>query len=111
MTTIFDVLLIAMLFWAAYGALGELKMFKSVVMFIVFGLFLAVGWVRLGAPNVALAEAAIGAGVTGALMLDAVGHLRARPTPYPEGHGAPGSDESVEGDDDADGTEEADAHA
>jgi hypothetical protein len=27
------------------------------------------GWVRLGAPDVALAEAAIGAGIAGALLL------------------------------------------
>ena len=32
---------------------------------------------RLGAPDVALAEAAIGAGLSGALLLDTVGHLRA----------------------------------
>ncbi len=80
---LFDILLIVTLLWIAVGALSETKLFKSVVMFIVFGLFLAIAWVRLGAPDVALAEAAIGAGVTGALMLDAVGHLRKRPTPYP----------------------------
>jgi energy-converting hydrogenase B subunit D len=34
--------------------------------------------VRLEAPDVALAEAAIGAGLTGALLLDALGHLRRR---------------------------------
>lgn len=31
---------------------------------------------RLGAPDLALAEAAIGAGLSEALLLDAVGHLR-----------------------------------
>lgn len=85
MSTLFDVLLIGTLIWVAIGALNETKLFKSVVMFIVFGLFLAIAWVRLSAPDVALAEAAIGAGVTGALMLDAVGHLRHRATPYPDG--------------------------
>jgi multisubunit Na+/H+ antiporter MnhB subunit len=44
----------------------------SVVLFLVFGLVLALVWARLAAPDVALAEAAIGAGLTGALLLDAV---------------------------------------
>jgi len=83
MSVVLDVLLIGTLLWVAVGALSEAKLFKSVVMFIVFGLFLAIAWLRLNAPDVALAEAAIGAGVTGALMLDAVGHLRHRTTPYP----------------------------
>ena len=39
--------------------------------FIAFGLFLALVWARLRAPDVALAEAAIGAGLAGALMLAA----------------------------------------
>jgi uncharacterized MnhB-related membrane protein len=29
----------------------------------------AIAWIRLGAPDVAIAEAAIGAGLTGALLL------------------------------------------
>jgi multisubunit Na+/H+ antiporter MnhB subunit len=81
--TAFDILLIITLVWVAISSLSEAKMFKSAVMFVVFGLFMALAWVRLGTPDVALAEAAIGAGVTGVLMLDAVGHLRHRVTPYP----------------------------
>jgi energy-converting hydrogenase B subunit D len=42
------------------------------VIFITFGLLMAIAWMRLGAPDIGLAEAAIGAGVTGALLLDAV---------------------------------------
>lgn len=83
MIGVFDVLLVATLLWIAFGSLNENKLFKSVVMFIIFGLFMAIAWIRLGSPDVALAEAAIGAGATGALMLDAVGHLRSRKTPYP----------------------------
>ena len=43
--------------------------------FIAFGLLLALAWVRLEAPDVALAEAAIGAGLTGALLLSALSRL------------------------------------
>jgi energy-converting hydrogenase B subunit D len=83
MSLVFDLLLIGTLLWIAVGALNETKLFKSVVLFIVFGLFLSIAWLRLNVPDVALAEAAIGAGVTGALMLDAVSHLRRRSKPYP----------------------------
>jgi uncharacterized MnhB-related membrane protein len=85
MIGVFDILLVATLLWIAVGSLSERKLFKSVVLFITFGLFMAIAWIRLGSPDVALAEAAIGAGATGALMLDAVGHLKSRATPYPTG--------------------------
>ncbi len=98
MSVLFDILLLGTLVWVAIGALNERKLFKSVVMFTVFGLFLAIAWVRLQAPDVALAEAAIGAGVTGALMLDAAGHLRGRSTPYPT---LPGAGDEAGGEADA----------
>ncbi|MFO7854139.1 MAG: DUF4040 domain-containing protein [Paracoccaceae bacterium] len=37
--------------------------------FIGFGTLAAILWARLGAPDVAMAEAGIGAGLTGALLL------------------------------------------
>ena len=46
--------------------------------FIVFSLLMTLAWARLAAPDIALAEAAIGAGLTGALLLDAIGVLRGR---------------------------------
>lgn len=48
---------------------------SAVAGFVVMGLFVALSWVRLGAPDVALAEAAIGAGLTGALLLRAAHRL------------------------------------
>lgn len=73
----FDLLLAVALLWSAVRAVTTADLFRAVVMFIVFGLLVALAWARLGAPDIALAEAAIGAGLTGALLLDAVGHLRA----------------------------------
>lgn len=81
---VFDILLVATLLWLAVRALAEVKLFKAVVLFIAFGLLIALAWVRLSAPDIALAEAAIGAGITGALLLDAAGHMRGRSEPYPE---------------------------
>lgn len=74
----FDLLLVAALLWSAARALTTADVFRAVVLFIVFGLLMALAWARLDAPDIALAEAAIGAGLTGALLLDAVGHLRGR---------------------------------
>lgn len=55
--------------WAAVSS-RDIK--RGVVLFIAFGLMLAVVWARLSAPDLALAEAAIGAGLSGALLLAAL---------------------------------------
>jgi energy-converting hydrogenase B subunit D len=70
-----DALLVAILLWVAWAALASRDLFRGIVLFIAFGLILAMAWTRLGAPDVALAEAAIGAGLTGALLLAAWGRL------------------------------------
>jgi energy-converting hydrogenase B subunit D len=74
----FDLLLTFALLWSAVRAMAVSDLFHAVVLFIVFGLLMALAWARLSAPDIALAEAAIGAGLAGALLLDTVGHLRAR---------------------------------
>ncbi len=78
MTLAFDWLLVVALLWSAWRCLASADLNRAVVMFIVFGLLMALAWARLDAPDIALAEAAIGAGLTGALLLDALGALRAR---------------------------------
>lgn len=79
----FDLMLAFALLLAAWRALAAPDLFKASVLFIVFGLLMALAWARLEAPDIALAEAAIGAGLTGALLLDAVGHLRVGRRPRP----------------------------
>lgn len=71
----FDVVLGMTLLWLAWRALGSPDLFRAVVLFIAFGLLMALAWVRLDAVDVALAEAAIGAGLTGALLLAALAKL------------------------------------
>ena len=68
----FDILLVATLLWLAWRLLTSENIFTAVVLFISFGLLMALAWVRLRAPDVALAEAAIGAGLTGPLFLAAL---------------------------------------
>lgn len=76
LTGAFDVLLGLGSLWVAWRALACPDLFKAVVLFVTFGLFLALIWVRLAAPDVALAEAAIGAGLTGALLMAALARLQ-----------------------------------
>jgi len=64
-----DIALCVSLIWLAIQTLATVDLFKATVLFIVFGLVMALAWARLDAPDIALAEAAIGAGLTGALFL------------------------------------------
>lgn len=72
----FDIILGIGLVTLASWALFCSDLFKAVVLFIAFGLLMALLWVRLDAPDVALAEAAIGAGLTGALLMAALARLQ-----------------------------------
>ena len=72
----FDLVLALALVWLAWRTLVSTDLFRTVVLFIAFGLLLALSWVRLNAPDVALAEASISAGLTGVLLLTALRRLR-----------------------------------
>jgi energy-converting hydrogenase B subunit D len=69
---VFDFGLCAVLVWLAIQTLMTSDLFKAIVMYMIFGLSLSLVWARLNAPDIALAEAAIGAGLTGALLLTTV---------------------------------------
>ena len=83
MSLLFDALLVAALLWSAWRTLATPDLARAVVMFIIFGLLMALAWARLAAPDIALAEAAIGAGLTGALLLHALGAQPSRPANIP----------------------------
>jgi multisubunit Na+/H+ antiporter MnhB subunit len=78
---LFDLLLCVLVAGVALCTVWVRDLFAAVVLFIVYGLFVAVAWTRLGAVDVALAEAAIGAGLTGVLLVRAVSRLRPAPGP------------------------------
>lgn len=75
---IFDLLLAVALLWSGWRALFSVPLARALVMFIVFGLVMALVYARLSAPDLGLAEAAVGAGLTGALLLDTYGALSRR---------------------------------
>lgn len=54
---------------ACFGLRGSVQGDRAVY---CFGLLMALVWARLHAPDIALAEATIGAGLTGALLLTAL---------------------------------------
>lgn len=67
----FDLTLCALIIGAASLAVSGRDLFGSIVFFIVYGVLIAIAWISRGAVDVSLAEAAIGAGVTGVLLIGA----------------------------------------
>jgi uncharacterized MnhB-related membrane protein len=78
MWAIFDWILLLVIVVLAWRSLNDQDLFRAVIKFIALGLLLAVAWVRLRAPDVALAEAAVGSGLTGALILSALVRMQRR---------------------------------
>jgi len=70
---LFDLLLAALIVWLGWRTLTSKYLFRAIVMFVAFGLSMGLAWARMDAPDVALAEIAVGAGLTGALILAAAG--------------------------------------
>jgi multisubunit Na+/H+ antiporter MnhB subunit len=65
-------LIVALAIWAVFAR----DAFAAVVGFIAYGLLLTLVWVQLYGVDVALTEAAIGGGLTGALLIGAASRLR-----------------------------------
>ena len=74
--TIFDIGLAVLVLGVAAWTILVRDTFAAVVSFVVYGLLVALVWVRLSAVDVALTEAAIGSGVTGMLLLGAAARSR-----------------------------------
>jgi multisubunit Na+/H+ antiporter MnhB subunit len=72
----FDAILAATVLGVATWTIVTRDTFAAVIGFVAYGLLLALVWMRLAAPDVALTEAAIGGGVTGVLLLGAAARLR-----------------------------------
>ena len=66
------VLIVALAIWAVFAR----DAFGAAVGFIAYGLLLTLVWVQLHGVDVALTEAAIGGGLTGALLIGAASRLR-----------------------------------
>ena len=69
---LFDTALCLLLMALALASMLSRQLVNAVMLYIAFGLMMALAWARLAAPDLALAEAAIGAGLTGALCFSAL---------------------------------------
>ena len=74
--SIFDIGLVVLILAVGAATIAMREAFAAIIGYVVYGLLLAMAWVRLSAVDVALTEAAIGGGMTGMLMLGAVARLR-----------------------------------
>ena len=72
MSVLIDILLAILTVYLALQSLLAPKLIQSVFLFFAFGLALALAWIRLGAVDVAITEAAIASGFLGVLFLDAL---------------------------------------
>lgn len=79
MTTGFDAALLALLLGLAAWVVLARNAFAAVAAFIAYGLLLTLAWLQLHGVDIALTEAAIGGGLTGALLIGAVTRLRSAP--------------------------------
>jgi multisubunit Na+/H+ antiporter MnhB subunit len=85
----FDAGLALLVVGLAAWTVAARDIYAAIVGFVAYGLLLALVWVRLAAPDVALTEAAIGSGLTGVLLLGASARLRPVESPAAgEGPGA-----------------------
>ena len=75
-SSVFEIGLVVLILMIGASTIVVREAFAAVIGFVVYGLLLAIAWVRLSAVDVALTEAAIGGGMTGMLMLGAVARLR-----------------------------------
>ncbi len=72
-----DAMLVVLILAVAVWTVTVRDSFAAGIGYAVYGLLLALAWVRLGAVDAALTEAAIGGGLTSVLMIRATVRLRA----------------------------------
>lgn len=73
---VLDLVLALSLVLVAWQALAREDPFRAIALYVAFGLLMTLAWVRLDAIDIALAEAGIGTGFTGALFFVGLAHLR-----------------------------------
>ncbi|WP_232787679.1 DUF4040 domain-containing protein [Paraglaciecola sp. MB-3u-78] len=72
----FDVMLMLNCLILAWMSIFSKSLFRCIVLFVCLGLLVTIAWGQMGAFDVAIAEAAIGAGITGALLLAAWNRIK-----------------------------------
>ncbi len=73
---ILDLLLLSILVICAIAATRVRDLLSAVIIFAAYSLIMAIIWLQLGSPDVAITEAALGAGVTTMLLIATVSKTR-----------------------------------
>jgi energy-converting hydrogenase B subunit D len=73
MTQAFDIVMLALLILMAIAVVRSKDLVAAAIIFSGYSLVMCLLWQHRGAPDVAMTEAAIGAGVTTILVLLAIG--------------------------------------
>jgi uncharacterized MnhB-related membrane protein len=72
MSQVFDIVLILLLIAAAVSVVRLKDLLAAAIVFSSYSLLMCLLWLHRGAPDVAMTEAAVGAGVTTVLFLVAI---------------------------------------
>ncbi len=73
---ILDLLLLNILVLCAIAAIRVRDLLSAVIIFSAYSLLMAIIWLQLGSPDVAITEAAVGAGVTTMLFIATISKTR-----------------------------------
>ncbi len=73
----FELILILSLIVCAVSALSSKRLLVTVVIYMAYSLVMTVIWALLQSPDLAITEAAVGAGVTGILFLTTLKKIHA----------------------------------
>ncbi|MFW0861544.1 MAG: hydrogenase subunit MbhD domain-containing protein [Dethiobacter sp.] len=76
MIDVFKYLILVFLVFCAVFVARAKNMLSAVIIFAAYSLMMAILWLLLAAPDIAITEAAIGAGVTTLLLLAAISKTR-----------------------------------
>ncbi len=66
---VFSLLLMGIMIAAAIAAANTKNLLSAVIIFMVYSLMMAILWEELNAPDLAITEAAVGAGITTILFV------------------------------------------
>lgn len=81
---IFKIVLLALLIICALATAVSKKMLTAVIIFMSYSLIMSIIWVLLEAPDLAITEAAVGAGVTTVLFFVALKRVQLIDTEDPD---------------------------
>ena len=72
----FNILIVIIMIIGAIAASNAKKILSAVIIFMVYSLMMAILWQKLNAPDLAITEASVGAGITTIMFVIALRRMR-----------------------------------